>query len=1461
MVLFVSNNCNGLRNVNKFKKYVSVINESRIDFLLLQETFWDESFVTNLSGMFEGKVFYSNSTQLRQGVAIFVSQKYKNNVAKVYNDKDGRFLHVKFEHEGSIYNIMNVYAHNVVKEKSDFFMFLDNYMQQYDNIIISGDWNTTFSKLDRASKTEHKDDIGYKTLCNLINNNNVYDIWRRRNPDCRTFSRKRVCNLDLQQSRIDYFLICRNVSQYVQYVRYKDTSFSDHAFVEMKVIFDNVERGPGVWILNNTLLDNEEYVSKVIKIIEESKNCPLFETETLIWWDNLKYQIKKFSQIFSKRIAKKKNAEYYTLQNKIERICNRIAEGDKVNIEQYENLKLELSVLEEEKCKGAILRSKAYWATENDKCTKYFFNLEKHKQEVNCIKELYDSEHNIVVSDTEKLLELQYQFYNKLYSCVETNEHAMDELLQSVPIKVNTDDQELCDSDISISRDIADTIASIRDIIDIIEDENMEAYIVKFDQEKAFDKLCHKYLIKVLGVFVGKNQNECIDRNWKDKIRKITNIVNMWKQRHLTLSGRAVVISSLMMSRVWYTLAISSVPQWVSDKLKQLCINFLWSSGSHLLQYRTIIGSKDKGGLNIPDVYLKMLSFRLKFLGRFLNPDCKSLWKSTFNYFLKRVHNMNLDRSVLYMSLDTKSLLCLPPVYKEMLEAWQYIKAEISVDLSTIDIYHQPLFFNSEKFLSSKINEWDCFITAGIVQLKDVTYEVIPGFLPIQAIFEIIQEKVDNVSFDSIKVKYEKLLMLIPDEWKTVVCTKCYEVHEEVSRFFIEYENKVSDVSSCKTKRFYSVLLTKCFIKPNSYEFWRDHSDINESEFADIWKQVHSYWKPSDCIDLDFKICHNRIFTNIKLKKIKILDSDLCQNCKDKNDKEDLFHIFLTCEKLKEFHDYIFNILFELFVKSEIDLFQKYTYKRIFLLGITGKVKVMVMANFNVISLNCNGLCDINKRNCIFSLCNDRYYDIICLQETFWNDLMVERIKKDKIIWNGDIFYSNSGNNRQGVAILVSKKLKNMFSEVANENGRYIHINGKINDEIIDIYNIYAPNNVNERCDFFLKCKDKISNGKYVLVAGDFKTTLSSLDKSGKTLHCNDKAVKTLYNIMQEKGLCDIWRNRNVDIKTFSKKTSCTRNKIQELSVKSANGIQINNEQFLELKTQLEDIETYKCKGAILRSKSQWALESDRNTAYFLKLEKYRQNKNLISEIKDCDGKIVTETNDLLDVIHDYYKHLFSCVSIDMHSVDEILNNVNVKIDDEDVEMCDDEINIEEIEKSLKGKDISDTVASVRDIMDLVEMDDIECYLLKLDQEKAFDRAGHEYLFSVLDKFGFAEPLSIAIKKNCEIRGVVIPNTNVEEKVFVHADDTTLTLVDKNSVSETFRVLELYEKASGAKLNKEKSEVLALGKGKICSNDLKIWKIKECDEVLQLLGIWVGKNKTLCENLNWESKVQSITKF
>lgn len=55
----------------------------------------------------------------------------------------------------------------------------------------------------------------------------------------------------------------------------------------------------------------------------------------------------------------------------------------------------------------------------------------------------------------------------------------------------------------------------------------------------------------------------------------------------------------------------------------------------------------------------------------------------------------------------------------------------------------------------------------------------------------------------------------------------------------------------------------------------------------------------------------------------------------------------------------------------------------------------------------------------------------------------------------------------------------------------------------------------------------------------------------------------------------------------------------------------------------------------------------------------------------------------------------------------------------------------------IMGKDIADTLVSIRDIIDMVEMDNMEGYIVKIDQEKAFDRVSHEYLSDVLKVFGF----------------------------------------------------------------------------------------------------------------------------
>ena len=52
---------------------------------------------------------------------------------------------------------------------------------------------------------------------------------------------------------------------------------------------------------------------------------------------------------------------------------------------------------------------------------------------------------------------------------------------------------------------------------------------------------------------------------------------------------------------------------------------------------------------------------------------------------------------------------------------------------------------------------------------------------------------------------------------------------------------------------------------------------------------------------------------------------------------------------------------------------------------------------------------------------------------------------------------------------------------------------------------------------------------------------------------------------------------------------------------------------------ELEEIIEYRTKGAILRSKSQWYNEGEKNTKYFLNLEKRHCKQGIITQLKTSD--------------------------------------------------------------------------------------------------------------------------------------------------------------------------------------------------------------------------------------------------
>ena len=95
--------------------------------------------------------------------------------------------------------------------------------------------------------------------------------------------------------------------------------------------------------------------------------------------------------------------------------------------------------------------------------------------------------------------------------------------------------------------------------------------------------------------------------------------------------------------------------------------------------------------------------------------------------------------------------------------------------------------------------------------------------------------------------------------------------------------------------------------------------------------------------------------------------------------------------------------------------------------------------SISLASVNCNGLRNVSKLQNVFSHFQLNKFDIICLQETFWNDDFVNSTVKFN--WDGDIFYSNFNGEHfsKGVAILFRHNLDcKILGNSSNIQGNYL---------------------------------------------------------------------------------------------------------------------------------------------------------------------------------------------------------------------------------------------------------------------------------------------------------------------------------------------------------------------------------------------------------------------------------------
>ena len=120
-----------------------------------------------------------------------------------------------------------------------------------------------------------------------------------------------------------------------------------------------------------------------------------------------------------------------------------------------------------------------------------------------------------------------------------------------------------------------------------------------------------KHCVKILGLNFSYNKELMVTKNFIDTVEKIETLLNMWRQRSLTLEGKIVIFKTLAISKLVHCAYLSSVPKFIIERLEKIQSEFLWDGKKSKINSKTLCNKYIGGGLQKVDIQSKVDSLQL----------------------------------------------------------------------------------------------------------------------------------------------------------------------------------------------------------------------------------------------------------------------------------------------------------------------------------------------------------------------------------------------------------------------------------------------------------------------------------------------------------------------------------------------------------------------------------------------------------------------------------------------------------------------------------------------------------------------------------------------------------------------------------------------------------------------------------------------------------------------------------
>ena len=451
--------------------------------------------------------------------------------------------------------------------------------------------------------------------------------------------------------------------------------------------------------------------------------------------------------------------------------------------------------------------------------------------------------------------------------------------------------------------------------INMLKSEAIHIGSLKNSAEKPFEENCLNWrskTFKALGVTFSLDTKRLYDLNFPMKLNKIEQVVNCWRQRHLSLIGKVTVVKSLLLPQLLYLFSVLciDIPATFFKKLNNILYKFIWNNGNDRVKRTILCDLYEECGLKMidPQVYAK--AQKMTWVKHFLNENYMAAWKHIELEMLKLFHN---DPFILWKS---EAPLCVLKKLKncqliETLKVWYEYKYAVIKDMNLSNYHMQDvIWYNKNVNLRHRpYYYYHAWYERGIMFISDL-YRGANNVLT----FEELVLQYDIPITD--RRKYDSLMNGIYLSW--------FSDQQVDENIFDKIVSQLA-IKSKVPRHAYILLRDKDSLSQGKAEKkWHECLGLDENDVD--WSVIHTNnfkcTVDTQLRSFYFKMFHNAITLNSFLYKIGRCDSPLCYFCG--KFPETLKHIFCDCAVISPIWQTLSNYIDEKLKESTV--YSKFNY-------------------------------------------------------------------------------------------------------------------------------------------------------------------------------------------------------------------------------------------------------------------------------------------------------------------------------------------------------------------------------------------------------------------------------------------------------------------------------------------------------------------------------------------------------